>query len=108
MFVNPAKWSLSIKLWYQGLVWWRAVFPWPGVAWFGMLPGSHACMDGALLACMAEFLAGHEPVPVHGLGIGDPWIDPQSSKLRNSNHCLRDQTDETKRWKFTGTQRVKR
>lgn len=42
--------------------------------WFRTLSASHACMDGALLACAVQFLASHGPVPVHGLGNGDPWF----------------------------------
>lgn len=46
--------------------------------WCHRLPGSSACMDVALLTCVDQFLVGHGPVTVCGLGI----VKEQSLELK--------------------------
>lgn len=50
----------------------------PWEAWFRTLPGSHACMDGASLACLAQLLVIHQLVPFWGPEVGNLWSTGQA------------------------------
>ena len=79
--------------WHQGLVSWKTIFPWmEGLGrrdrkWSSGSNVSEASLAGPLITscCVAWFVKGHGPVPVHGLGVGDPWRTGTSESLgRNS------------------------
>lgn len=53
--------------------------------WFHTLSKSCVCAHEALHTCVVQFLMGHGPVLVCGLGIGDPCVIKVPPKRKEKN-----------------------